>query len=309
MVSYFASLGQSFKDLRDNPILIMPFLLQSLTLILLLFILFILCAGVIFVKMGFTADSFTTEQAFSDAFSAVAWTPGLIVTIIVVAALFLFLLSLVSSWFTAGSLAMVNEAVEGKRPSAKAFFEAGRVLTWRLFGYYLVQGLLIIAAAAPAALFIYLAIVQKQWSVVFILLAVIFVILFILAGLLILLSFFFTQPILVRERLGTLAAMERSARILKERTRHVILTILTLLVVTVGISIVLGIVTLPLSMAAGTQPGSSALQILVFVVELIKNLLYILLSIVAALFLFRMYNEVKIGAQAPTATRKKAKKR
>jgi phosphatidylglycerophosphatase A len=62
-------------------------------------------------------------------------------------------------------------------------------------------------------------------------------------------------------------------------------------------------------MAAGTQPGSSALQILVFVVELIKNLLYILLSIVAALFLFRMYNEVKIGAQAPTATRKKAKKR
>lgn len=300
MAGYFDGLGASIKDLARNPVLLVPFILQAIG-ILLLFVLLLLIGGAIILgRMGITLQSLTTPESTLAAFAAVSWTPGLIATIAVVAAAALLIIVLVNAWFTAGELAMVNDVVEGRRTGGGTFFAGASGLTGRFFLFHVLQALLLLAAALPLLLFILLAL--KSQGVAFVLLAVLFGLLFLAAALSISVALFFGPPILVRERPFAWGAIRRSASLLREKPGHVILSFLTALVFSMVVSIAIGLIAAPFQALADTHKGSLSLQLLNFAFTILRNLVYLLISIVAALFTFRMYVE---GWPAP---QRKAKK-
>jgi hypothetical protein len=296
MADYFPSLWRCFKDLRNNPVLLIPFLLQPLAVILLAVILAAAGLAILFPMMGIGLADFASVAAFIAAFASIVWTPGLIAAIILVALVILLLLALVSAWFTGGSLAMVNDVVEGRKTGSASFYAGARGLFGRLLGYWALSALLYAAAALPMALFILLAIAREQGRVAFILFAVLFGLLFLAAALFLAVALFFGQPVLVREGLGSAAAIARSFGLLRERPRHVILSFLVVIGTSVAVGIAFSILFFPVTLLTQARPESAGIQALNTAASLLQNIVSVILGIVLTLFLFRMHKEGWLAA-------------
>jgi hypothetical protein len=290
MAVYFASLGESFKDLRDNPVLLVPFLLQPVALILLAILLAAVGLIILLPLTGLSLADFESKTAFLSALSSIAWTPGLIATIVLVVLAILAPLIIVATWFNAGALAMINDVINGRKTGSASFFAGARELLGRLLGFWILSCLLYLIAATPLIILVGIfAFLGAGNKVALIILLVIFFLIFLVAALFLGVALLFGPPIVVRERLGPAAAISRSFSLLKERPGHVILSFLMVIGVSIAVSLAFVILFLPLSVLAKAQPGSAVLQALNSGASLLHNVVSFILGIILSLFIFRMY--------------------
>ncbi len=290
MTAYLVAAKRSFTDLFRNPLLFVPFLFQAISLILLT----VLALVVILARF----DGL-------DSLSSLVWDARLI-AIVTASAMIGLLLLLLNAWFTAGSLAMVDEVTKGRKTRATTFFSSARRKAGRLFAFQLLSGALYLAAAAPVAIAILVAILSPGARIVALLLALLFGLLFLPAAFFLGAGLLFAQPILIRTECSAPAAIRASFLRLKCQTGHVLLTFLIVFSINVVLGIALLLFTLPFSILSDLAPGNAGLAALSGVASLVRAFLHLGASIVALLFTFRMDAEVgTVAGPKPAALRRR----
>lgn len=281
MVDYFERLGQSFKELYRNPVLLAPFLAQAFLVVLLLLLLLVVSALI--------ALPFGGINPFQDPnLQNIAWTPQFISLLVGLGIIDALILLFVNCWFAGGAYAMLNDVVDSKETGAKTFFKNANRLVWRFYLFTLVRLGIIIVAAIPLATFILLAVFREQGRIAYILLAVLFGVAFLLVCLFLWISLFFGEPAMVRDDLSTTGAMRHSYELLRKQPAHVLLSALLAVGVTFAFVLAVTIPFIPVEMLA-KQSQSTALAVLNGFLVVLRVILQILASIVALLFTFEMY--------------------
>jgi hypothetical protein len=297
MVGYFEELGESFKDLYHNPTLIWPYVLSGVAVIVGILLLLVLDLLILAPMMGFSQASFGSVAAFEETAKQIVWTPGLIATIVGLALLDIILLMLVAIWFSAGTLALVNGVLEGRRPSTASFLDGANTLFGRLLRFALLRGLLVLLAALPMLVFvalIFLGGIPKWVSILF---AVLCLLLFILVALFLSALLFFGDVIVVREGAGAFAAFSRSVALLKTKTGHVLLSLLLLIGLSVVAGIVFGIFMSPFELLVKLRENPLTVSLYAFFMA-VRVVAQLVIAAVSALFTFRMF---KAGCEEPSS--------
>ncbi len=273
MVDYFGEFGESAKDLWRKPVLFLPFILQGLAFLLIIFLAAALAAGL----YGLGA---------SNALLVAAGIP--------VALLLLIGLILLQAWFAAGQFGMVDDVVMARPTGSASFFSTANRKGVAYFLYTLLLIPLYLLPALPGALFVILAIAEPAARAAWIILAILFILLFLAAVLLLSVILFFGPAILIREDTGAWEAIRRSLALFKERPGHVWaswgVTVLASILLGLGVGIIFGLLGLPFTLLAET--GSVAGTIGSAFITLLRVIAQVAIGIILLLYLFRMHKAV-----------------
>jgi|GEM_PF-6660698 len=291
MVDYFEELTRSFKEMFQQPVLLVPFLAQALVTVLFGLLLLVGSAALLMPIAGI--DMFAPPETWT-----ITWTPQLISWIVGILAVDLLLLLVVGAWFLAGGLAMINEAADGRKPAG--FFAGAAKQYGRVLRFLLLKTALFFVAAIPfliVAFFFVRRIIQPgfmfsaQDAGIIILLVVCFLVFIGLASVL-LLGLFFSQVILIREETGAWQSIILGFRLLKDETSHVLWSALTVAVATLVLSFGLALLVLPFQIASDAT-GNPALSFLTLLASLVRIVLQVAVSVALLLFTFTIYRVQK----------------
>lgn len=289
MVDYFQQLLRSFKDLFDNPIILLPYLLRFLAF----FLLVISCTGVgilVAVAMGLSLETLAVPNL------------ALLLMAVPLLLVLLLLFLLVNAWFDAGTWKMIDEVSLGKQTRFATFWPAASRYFWRYFLLGILQALLYLLLVLPAALFILLAVLDIGPRPLTIAFAVLFGLLFFCAALFLSILLFFTKPAIIREELGAWGAIKRSFRYFKEAAGHVFLSWLLSVATGLVLGFLLAIIFLPFSIIANL-----IFPLLALPIGILRGILQALLGIILSIFLFRMFGaEKRVKKRAKKAALKRA---
>ncbi len=273
MVEYFPELWQSCKDAYKNPILIVPFLVQGGLMIVLIAIL----AVIGFLLYGTNALTGSFDWAMAVALGVILGIPGLI--------LFLML----NAYFSAGILNMASNVTLGKR--ATGFYTGGKEFFSNFFFYQIWTGLLFLLLAAPMILFIILAVGGVGVLALNIVMAVLFGFVLVGLGIVLAVALFFAQPLIVRKNASGWDAIKGSFQLMRKHAGHVWaswgITLLFGIMVGMGVAVF----TVPIAIAAEVSQ-SPAILILQGFASLVRGFVQLVVSIIAIIYMFRMYNAI-----------------
>lgn len=245
MNNYFNDLGESFKDAINNTVIFIPILIQ----IIISTIIGGLGVGVAIsyfsAKYGEPFLALVSGNSLDALPKAFLFEPVNLAIIAVIALATISLIIIFSVYFQTGFLGMINELVENKTTSLRSFLKYTKAFK-KVLLYNIYQILISIAIGLPFVIFGALAYYFHTNTVaiwVFGILAAISLLFLIIAGILFFLAILFAEPLLIRKRENAWKNIVKSYKLFKKRTKHVILTGLTLVFTVLVINIAISVLT------------------------------------------------------------------
>lgn len=276
-MNLWEELGNAALDVKKNPILIVPILLQ---------VIFTITLSAIFLLLGiyFVTSADGKPFTFGVGLDVAAMQPSSWLIGGILFAFFLVIMFLVNAFFRTGFYAMAKEAAIGKT-SWSAFSRGVKESFKNFLVYNIMYLVLFLLASIPLTLGVFLLTVNTILGVLIILFGVSFLFLVMLLAWC---SLFFVPPIMFTRKLDAITSMKESWYFFTKNFLYVLGTLGITILASILVSASLGLLLMPFSMLASQLEG--IFPVLLVFLNFIKTFLQIVLGIILVVFLFRAYN-------------------
>lgn len=303
-------LSQSSTDLWRNPSVLGVLLLQYILVMLVVVLFVAIDAAIIWwLNSGTLGPLLSADQFQPEALLNAIWNARTISTIVAVGLIQLVLLLLLSSIFTAGALGMMRNLLLDGSTRFQEFPSMARRFTGQVFRFTLLRYALL---AIPIGLFLFavlsvLGTTPELIDSTQIGLLITSGVILLVVGVLVAFLLMYGDAVIVFEDLGALHAARRTLRIVREHPGTSIAAGLLGFTTIIVLSIIVSLLTMPLSIAADAT-GSAGLLVGEQVVSFLGNIILMAAGLVVTIFLFRTYRHLTGGTvrTAPYRTRKSA---
>lgn len=285
MEHYFKLLEKSWQQFRANPVLLLPSIFQIVLGLALLVVVFF--EALVFILMYGTGLLKNPAIMLSSSAGYM-----LLIFFIIIDIAFLLLLSVICRAMAFGMYKLV---IAGKKATVDSMAHGSRMYFGRYLEFLILKSVLFVVPALAGALIILIS--SRLSPFLSIALTVIFIMLYLGYAILLSLGMFFAEPILVYKKGSAAEIVNQSISYTRSKLGHVFLSLLTLMILGVGVALFFLVISLPIEAIKWISGflGGGVLLVLAFLLQLLLGLMRVfvnlVLKVVVDLFIFNAYKK------------------